>query len=86
MKKFSSVVEYNKYLKNEFEMGMSKFAMSDFNEFVGEDDYEILVVIEEDDFDDNVLKVNGVCYWMVERYEGMRFVEIDNEEVEYFGW
>lgn len=86
MKKFNNVKDYEKYLKEEFDIEdevFSEYEWEDFNEFVGKNEYEIINVSSEIDVDDNVIIMNSKWYWIVERYEGMRFVEVDIEDIEY---
>lgn len=67
MKKFDSIKEYNKLME------MSEYALADFEKFVGEDAYTIIMDEEEED---SILQVRNKCYWMCERFEGMKFVEV----------
>lgn len=85
MKKFESVFDYDEYLRDEFDedSGLSECEIDDFCEFVLGKDFEILRVCDELEVDEDVLIMDGKWYWIVERYEGMRFCEVDDEDIEY---
>ena len=79
MKKFKSIEEYNKYLEEEYEFGLSKFGIRDLEEYVEKygEEYVIYSVVEEFDVSENVIKFGDKCFWICERYEGVRLVEIE---------
>ena len=79
MKKFRSVEEYNEYLEKNYEYGLSEFGIRDLEDYIEEygKEYVIYNVVEEFDVDDNVIKFGDKCFWICERYEGIRLVEVE---------
>lgn len=84
MKKFNNMKDYEKFIIDEFDCeGFTKYEWEDFNKFVDNNKYVVLDICSDIDVDDNVIIMNGKWYWIVERYEGMRFCEIENDDIEY---
>lgn len=79
MKEFRSVEKYNKYLEEKYEFGLSEFAIRDLKGYVEEygEEYVIYSVVEEFDVSENVIKFGDRCFWICERFEGIRLVEIE---------
>lgn len=81
MKKFKNVYDYDEYLYNEYEFGLDDCEMCDFQEFVRDNEYEIVDCVNDIDVEDNILIMNNKYYYIVERCDGIRFVEIDDDKV-----
>ena len=71
MKKFKSVESFEKYLVKEFGMGFGE-CVGDVEEFVGDDVFKVDFESEEE----MIIEVRGKKYFIVERFEGIRFVEV----------
>ena len=79
MKEFRSVEEYNKYLEEKYEFGLSEFGIRDLKEYINEygEEYVIYSVMEQFDVSENVIKFGDKYFWICERFEGIRLVEIE---------
>lgn len=79
MKEFRSIEEYNKYLEDNYGFGLNEAGIRDLEYYVGKygEEYVIYNVVEEFGVDDNVIKFGDRCFWICERYEGIRLVEIE---------
>ena len=85
MKKYRSIKSYIGMLNEFYDPEDNVNIKNSLEEFVGKDKFVIYDVVEEGDFEDNIIKVRDKYYWMVERYEGLKFVEInDFEEIKDF--
>ena len=71
MKKFKNVESFNKYLEKEFDMGFDE-GIEDVKEFVGDDEFKI----DFDSEEEMIIEIRGKRYFIVERYEEVKFVEV----------
>ena len=71
MKKFNNVNELNEFLMNEFGFGLEE-GFDDFENFVGENEFEM--IFDEDE--DMILVLNNKRYYVVENIMGVKFVEV----------
>ena len=71
MKKFNNVKEFNNYLEKEFGFGLEE-GFVDFENFVGENEFEM--IFDEDE--DMILVLNNKRYYVVENIMGVKFVEV----------
>ena len=84
MTKYKNLKDYEEMMNMFFDEEENVFIMEDLKEFVKNDDFVIFDLIEEDLDECNVIFVRGKYYMMVERFEGMRFVEVEKENVKVY--
>ena len=72
MKKFKSVESFDKFLEKEFGFGLEE-NFEDVKSFVGEEEFRVDFESE----DEMIIELKGKKYYMVERNEGIKFVEVE---------
>lgn len=83
MKKFDSVVKYEKFVEKFYDEPVTFW---DLREFVRGKNYIILNVLgckKNDYFENDVVVVDGRFYEICERCEGEAFVELDSDIIVY---
>lgn len=74
MKKFTNIESYAEFLEEVYACPLSDYAYNDLSTFVN--GAECIITDFEGEEADSMLEVGGAKYWMVERSEGMHFVQI----------
>ena len=82
MKKFRSLNSYFKCMDEFCDEEDSVFVKNDIKEFVGNDKFVIYDMISEDLSEEDLIKVRDKYYWICERYEGCKFLEVSERELE----
>lgn len=86
MKEVTSVRDYEKVMLEYALKDDCEFIVSDLAKFVGDEEFVIYLTALDQDVhsEDNIISIGNKLYFMVERYEGIRFVGIDDENTEWF--